>query len=306
MLRGGLLMIDPSLTSAKSPKASSAISSPASEDGAVRSDLPESPTTPFCGQPLCPASRSALLAKGKAFPTTATSGQSSLIEFGDITLQSCLESRLQAQMAEIGSWEYSLTWSQQGIGWREPICALRGRGRQISVKGFTGVLGFPTPRANKHNHQSREDFTPNLAAVALKMAGYPTCTVTDSQEAGSSTLVSGQREWRNRNPGDTLVDSARKMSGWATLNAADSIGSHGGGQGSSLRTDAKEVSQSGESGQTERLGALNPELARFLMGYPIEWSNCADTAMQSIRTSRRSSSPRSSAPSKTKGGLKVE
>jgi hypothetical protein len=61
------------------------------------------------------------------------------------------------------------------------------------------------------------------------------------------------------------LTSARRIVGkgsglWATPAAADAVGSHGGGQGRSLRTDVG--------------GQPNPEFCEWLMGYPIGWSEC--------------------------------
>jgi hypothetical protein len=52
---------------------------------------------------------------------------------------------------------------------------------------------------------------------------------------------------------------------WPTPQAADSQGSHGGGQMSSLRTEIG--------------GKLNPRWVEWLMGYPIGWTSLEALAM---------------------------
>jgi hypothetical protein len=44
---------------------------------------------------------------------------------------------------------------------------------------------------------------------------------------------------------------------------------------------------SGQSAQTEKPGALNPQFVCWLMGFPPEWDACAPTEMPSSRKSRR-------------------
>ena len=46
----------------------------------------------------------------------------------------------------------------------------------------------------------------------------------------------------------------------------------------------------GGTAKTKSIGQLNPDYSRWLQGLPIEFSSCADTAMQSFRKSRRNSS----------------
>lgn len=48
----------------------------------------------------------------------------------------------------------------------------------------------------------------------------------------------------------------------------------------------------GSGAGTGSIGQLNPEHSRWLMGYPTEWSSCADTAMQSFQSRPQRSSKR--------------
>jgi hypothetical protein len=48
----------------------------------------------------------------------------------------------------------------------------------------------------------------------------------------------------------------------------------------------------GSSAPMEKRGQLNPAFSRWLIGLPPVWDDCAVTAMQSYRNSRRRSSPR--------------
>jgi hypothetical protein len=45
----------------------------------------------------------------------------------------------------------------------------------------------------------------------------------------------------------------------------------------------------GGTREMKSTGQLNPEYSRWLMGLPIEFSNCVDTAMQLFRKLRRNS-----------------
>jgi hypothetical protein len=81
--------------------------------------------------------------------------------------------------------------------------------------------------------------------------------------------------------------------GCADLNRdAEAAGWSNGGQnqaGGALPADAAGTIPSGYPAATEKRGALNPALSRWLMGFPPEWDACAATATPSSRRSRRNS-----------------
>lgn len=74
------------------------------------------------------------------------------------------------------------------------------------------------------------------------------------------------------------------LAGWCSPSAQD----HSRGNKPPRATDTG-VPLSQQVAWTGSRGSLNPELARWLMGFPEGWSNYAPTAMRSCRSSRQSS-----------------
>ncbi len=233
------------------PGLPSTTSLPASADGPTRSDSPAGPMTGPCGPDPALASLSARQAKEQGLMTSATYG---LIGDGSSTsadLQSSLASRLRLRTAAIGSPEYALTWKHWDMPRGPQICALRASARRTSGNDFGG---WPTPKdQNPAQDTTYAGGNPTLARVA----GWATPTARDYRSE-SATDEYNEKRWSHP-------------------------------RGKPLSAQAGQA-QSGSNAPTEKRGALNPALSRWLMGYPAEWDSCGATAMQSARRLRRFSS----------------
>ncbi len=259
-------------------------------DGILPSSSPDGQTISLFGPDPVPASLSAQPENVLATWMPATFGPTFLPLSGPASLQRSLENRLLRRMGVYGSMEYALTWKRWDMKSGPPICALRASPRRISGRG---CIGWPTPQAFDANECRRRPDAmakamagrdipgrnggppSNLREVVQVFAGWRTPRASDWK--GGVTGSKGSK----RDPADyVLPDQASMLYGWNTPRATD--GSNGGPNqaGGALPADAARMGNG---------GALNPELSRWLMGFPAVWASYAPTVMRFSQRSRRSS-----------------
>ena len=100
---------------------------------------------------------------------------------------------------------------------------------------------------------------------------YPTPKASGSKGTGPMGSLSAEHDLQRGNLRGCVL--------FATPCRGDAIGTHGGGNRRSLRTDVS--------------GQLNPEWVEWLMGFPAGWSELEPSAMQSYRSRLTRSSARS-------------
>jgi len=230
-----------------------------SEPGPTRSGSPDGLTTDPPGPEAAPASPSARQARERGL------------------LTSSLASRLHQKLDSLGSTLFRLTWKVRVTPSGRLIYALRASARRISGNDCGS---WPTTSATDWKSSGRVgQRRRQLTEAALKVP-WPTPTVsTGAQTAENPTP--GQT-------GGTSLPGAAQMAAWPTPNTMTGGQTSRGDRrkdellmGGLVQSPDSGAMQNGSPAETGRRGQLNPALARWLMGLPPEWDDCAVTAMRS-------------------------
>ena len=277
-----------------------AISSPASEGGATRSDSPDGPTTGQCGPGVAPASRSASPGLKRVSKTLATSGPSSTASSPSDALQQSLENRLRELLR--GSVSCEVIWKRWFTPWGSSLWRPRARTRTISG---IGIGLWPTLTANSKATAQYNEAGNSAGQVSLRkiiIALWPTVVANDDNKTPAAHLAMkrrmGERDGTHSNR--TAITSLQVMvkamdiALWSTIRASD--GAKGGPRmsfgagGSPLPSQVSTVGNTSNAPTENGAGSLHPEFGGWELGYPPEWLNCAPSETPSTRARRRSSS----------------
>lgn len=232
----------------------SAISSPVSADGATHCVSRDGPMTGQCGQALAPVSRFPQPERNRECMTTGTSGQSGTASSASAALSRSLASRLKQRLTTDGSILFAMTWKAKDTPSGRSVCLLRASARRISDNGCGS---WPTPTTRDWKDGTEVNVPINvLLGRTVWITAWATPRANDAKKQGNMA-----QDPRNGLPAQVLEPGTR-------INRLGRV-------------------LTGFIAETNAGGQLNPELSRWLMGYPAEWAHCRPTAMQSSRKSRR-------------------
>lgn len=225
-------------------------------------------------------------------------GQTFIDSFAPGTQQFAWENRCLDRLAIIGSTEWRLIWRAKRTKLGRLICRLHPSTRLTNATGSIGLqTGWPTPRASpneNHNTQSApthgETHGETLAGVSQDlMSGWTTPQTHDSAKPD----MSRHGRYGTKHGGRNLNDEAA-LAGWATP-VVPNGGRHpkdGKMNGTGQTPDGKKrqvdlnwqirglITPSLDPIVTDATVVLNPELPRWLLGFPRQVLSLAPSATQ--------------------------
>lgn len=226
-------------------------------------------------------------------------------------LQLFLANRLAQQLKNCGSMLYSLSWKTKATPAHRPYCQRAASAPRIKEIAFSLALStWPTSSATdwKGGYAGGRIRNGKLSVdrldVAAQLATYPTPNTCNDRSPCPDYARAGWFRADGTKKHIRLQDIAGMASFVGCATVPDSPASRGQLSGSyrkgmekctpvpefPIRITAHGQMLTGCYAGMEISGPLNPAHSRWLQGYPPEWCDCADTAMQSSLKSAPSSS----------------
>jgi hypothetical protein len=157
--------------------------------------------------------------------------------------------------------------SMEEASWATPVATELGNTLESYVELGNTLEGYVAMKANMTSGPRTAITHPSLQAQ-LVMTNWPTTTARDGK--GGDHTLEEHDQWRD---GGADLPTIAKMSG---------------------------MTSSGSPASTAKRGQLNPDLSRWLMGYPVAWLFAAPSNKATPRTKKKTSTRASSRPRKAR------